>query len=186
MTRVLLTGFEPFGGSTFNTSQQLLEEVAALRTNIDTCLLPTSFIRGPRQLLKASTNDYDVILCLGESKQAQGLCLEKIAVNLIDSHMPDNDDYKADDQPIVPSGPSAYFSKLPLKQLAKELEAKGIPATVSLSAGTYVCNSVFYTLEHHLGLAHRRVGFVHVPKTDEPKAIKQLAEGLLHIIERLS
>lgn len=174
---VLLTGFAPFGGETSNPSY---EAVAALPDRIGAITLakarlPVSFAQsGPA--LEALVVDCrpDAVICVGQAGGYTGIALERVAINLRDATSPDNDGVQPVDEPVVPGGPAAYFSSLPLKDMAAALKQSGIPAFVSNSAGTYVCNNVMYTLLHLIarkGLPIRG-GFIHVPYSMEQAAAK--------------
>jgi pyroglutamyl-peptidase len=190
---VLLTGFEAFDGATSNPSR---EAVALLhgkqiegRRIIGACL-PVSFKRGPQELRKL-LRKYDpaMVLCVGLAASRSHLSLERVAVNLADARIADNDGEQPLDAPIVKHAPAAYFSSVPVKAMVSRLRGRGFKAEVSYSAGTYVCNAVFYALMHAL---RRRPGacggFIHVPPvhssqagaalTGRPRSVQEIASGL--------
>ncbi len=105
------------------------------------------------------------VLCVGQADGCTELCIERVAINLDDAGIPDNAGAQPIDQSIVPDGPTAYFSTLPIKAIVQALHTSGIPAVVSNSAGTYVCNHVFYGLLHAASSNPllRRAGFIHIP-----------------------
>ena len=166
---ILLTGFEPFGGETTNPSWTAAREAAAvLRAeghDAQAVELPCVFGEAIG-VLEAALERYspDVVLCAGQAGGRARVSLERIAINCDDARIPDNAGNAPVDEPVVPGGPAAYFSSLPLKAALAALDAAQIPAEVSQTAGTYVCNHTFYGLMHALRLrAGTRGGFVHVP-----------------------
>jgi pyroglutamyl-peptidase len=98
------------------------------------------------------------------------LSIERVAINLNDARIPDNLGEQPIDTPVVPGGPAAYFSTLPIKAMVRALREAGIPASVSQTAGTFVCNQVFYNLQHLLAGSAVRSGFIHVPALPEQAA----------------
>jgi pyroglutamyl-peptidase len=167
---VLLTGFDPFGGEAVNPSWLAVERlhgrlVAGHR--IESLQLPTSFARAPRSL-RAAIRRYrpSLVLCAGQAGGRPAISLERVAINLIDARIGDNDGAQPVDAPVVRGGPAAYFSTLPIKAMRAELSAAGIGADISQTAGTFVCNQVFYALMDTLAkmpTPRPRGGFVHVP-----------------------
>ncbi|MGA4837446.1 pyroglutamyl-peptidase I [Streptomyces sp. G45] len=176
MTRVLVTGFEPFMQDTYNPSwaaAQLLREKPPEGLEVTAVELPCVFSRSLPALRQAVLSaDPEIVLCLGLSPR-RGISIERVAINVDDSPGLDNDGAQPVDEPIVADGPAAYFSTLPIKRCAKAVHDAGIPSDVSLSAGTFVCNHVFYGLMHLLATEGkgRRGGFVHVPHTPEMPAV---------------
>jgi pyroglutamyl-peptidase len=173
MTRILLTGFEPFGSAPLNPSLQLAQHFAhegIADAEIITAILPVAARHVPQQIEQLLINhqpDWCVMLGLAEGR-AQ-LSFERIAINLADFRIPDNAGDQPIDAPIVVDGPTAYFSTLPVRAMHQASLAVGTPAELSLTAGGYVCNYGFYAARHAcetLGLA-TRVGFIHLPATPE-------------------
>lgn len=169
MTKVLLTGFEPFGGELLNPSLEALGRLSALDSvgvEVSGAVLPVVFGRA-YEVLRAAIEQRRpaVVICLGEAGGRAEITPERVAINVDDARIADNDGARPIDVPIVAGGPAAYFSTLPIKAMVASLRAKGIPASVSQSAGTFVCNHVFYRLMHLLATEWPGVrgGFVHVP-----------------------
>lgn len=165
--RVLVTGFEPFGDHTVNPSQRIVEHLADDPTfHGHTAVLPTVFSRaGQRIVSLISELRPDRVLCLGVGNGGE-IRLERIAVNVDDARMADNDGDRRAGVSIVDNGPMAYASSLPLDAMLAALQQHGIPSRISNHAGTYVCNHVFYQARHavtSLGLS-TECGFVHVPR----------------------
>jgi pyroglutamyl-peptidase len=176
VTTVLLTGFEPFEQQQVNASWAAVCAVEAAwdadaqGADLVTALLPVSFARAPRRLaeLLAEVRP-DLVVCVGEAGGRSAVGVERVAVNVQDARIPDEDGAQPVDAPVVAGGPVAYLSTLPVKAcLAAVLDA-GVPGEVSNTAGTYVCNTVAYALADLLdaGAGGVRGGFVHVPRLPE-------------------
>ena len=170
--RVLVTGFDPFGGEPVNPA---LEAVMRLPERIGgheivRRPLPTVFHRALDVLGDAvRTIRPDVLLAVGQAGGRAELSIERVAINVDDARIPDNAGQSPIDQPIVPGGPAAYFTNLPLKAMVAALREAGIPAKVSNTAGTFVCNHVFYGAMHLVATEFpaMRAGFVHIPYLPE-------------------
>lgn len=177
--KILLTGFDPFGGEAINPAY---EAVRALPERIGeaeliTLKIPTAFSRSIK-VVDEVIRQYrpDVVLCIGQSGGRSQICLEKVAINLAEARIPDNDGAQPIDQPLQKEGPDAYFATIPVKAVVERLKAEGIPAAVSYTAGTYVCNSLMYQVLHLADLHYpsMRAGFIHVPFAME-QAVRQPA-----------
>ncbi len=167
--RVLLTGFEPFGGSRVNPSQEVIRaidfgDVPISGLEVRTRVLPVEAKRGPATLLRAvDAIKPDVVLCLGESGKTAGITLERVFINLADYRIADNAGVTLRERPIVRGGPAAHFSTLPLHTMRDAIAAKEVPVEFSLSAGAFLCNHVAYALLHHVRKRRMAAGFVHLP-----------------------
>ena len=169
LVRALVTGFDPFGGEATNASHEAVCRLPSRLGHIaiNTQVLPTSYARSVPELEAAILRTRpEVVLCVGQAGDRTALNLERVAINVQDAALPDNDGARPVDMPIAPRGTPARFSTLPIKQAVAALRAAGLPAEVSNSAGTFVCNHVFYSL---MQLATRRrhrfrAGFLHVPR----------------------
>lgn len=171
LPRVLLTGFDPFGGETLNPSWLAVRQLAGRQIadhRIVAAQLPTVFgasLDALRALL--AEHDPSLVICVGQAGGRGALSLERIAINVDDARIPDNAGEQPVDRPVVPAGPAGYFTKLPIKSMLLALLRAGIAAEVSQTAGTFVCNHVFYGLLHELAsrpeLRDVRGGFIHVP-----------------------
>jgi pyroglutamyl-peptidase len=165
---VLLTGFEPFGGDSANPSGEAVQIVAQRWKGTETLIsavLPVTFAGAATRLRELiDEHEPDVIIATGLAGDRAAISIERIAVNLVDARIPDNDDAQPIDAPSVADGPAARFSTLPVKAIVRDITAAGIPAALSHTAGTFVCNHVFYTaLDAVSTRAGVRAGFVHVP-----------------------
>ncbi|WP_278439260.1 pyroglutamyl-peptidase I [Pseudomonas oryzihabitans] len=164
---LLLTGFAPFGGETLNPSWEAVRRLDGERLGDLTVVaaqLPTEFgaaLRALDELLERHRPT--LVVAVGQAGGRAELSLERIAINIDDARIPDNAGRQPIDEPVVAGGPAAYFSTLPIKAMTRVLRDAGIPAAVSQTAGTFVCNHVFYGLQHRLQGSGVRSGFIHIP-----------------------
>lgn len=168
--RILLTGFEPFGGDAVNPSAlvcRALDGQQVAHATVHAVELPCVFGRARLALDDALVATSPVlVLALGLAAGRAEISVERVAVNVDDARIADNAGAQPVDVPVVAGGPAAYFSTLPVKAIVAALGAAGLPAAVSQSAGTFVCNHVFYGLQHRLAGTGVRSGFMHVPLLD--------------------
>lgn len=166
--KVLITGFDPFGGEKINPAW---EAVRALPDNIDgievvKLQIPTVFKKSAKKLFEnIDSVKPDVVICVGQAGGRYEFSVERIAINVDDGRIPDNDGYQPVDSPVFEDGENAYFSTLPIKAIVEEVKKAGIPAAVSNTAGTYVCNHIMYSLLYYLNKNNLNIkgGFIHVP-----------------------
>lgn len=171
--KVLLTGFEPFGGDELNPTKKIVESLEGKSiegAQIVTKVLPVVFKKADKiltDLLKETKPE--IAIHLGLAAGRSSISLERVALNLMDARIPDNENYQPKDEPIRRDGNTAYFSKLPIKEIVEELRKSGIPAVVSNTAGLYVCNEVmFLSLYHSEKFGYPlKTGFIHVPYIPE-------------------
>ncbi|WP_366945604.1 pyroglutamyl-peptidase I [Polaromonas sp.] len=171
MPRILLTGFDAFGGDTLNPSWLAVQALHGRRISghqVVAAQLPTVFeasLDELERLLRAHRPA--LVICVGQAGGRTALSLERVAINVNDARIADNAAAQPVDTPVVSGGPAAYFSTLPIKAMLQALQKEGLAAEVSQTAGTFVCNHVFYGLMHMLatqrGFKRTRGGFVHVP-----------------------
>ena len=165
MTKVLLTGFEPFGTATSNPSGEIVKQISG--DNIVTANLPVTYAQSAERLLELiAEHNPDVVICLGQAEGRTQITPEKVAINLDDARLPDNAGVQRSDVKILGDGPDAYFTTLPIKEMVDAAKAAGVPASVSLSAGAFLCNHVFYVAQNNFAGTKVRSGFVHVPLMD--------------------
>jgi len=169
---VLVTGFEPFGADPSNPSWEAvrpLDGQLVAGHQVHARCLPVTF-RGSAAALEQAlaTLKPRLVICTGLAGGRARISIERVAINLIDARIPDNAGEQPVDAPVQAAGPPAYFSTLPIKAMLAALQAGQIPAEISQTAGTYVCNQLFYDLRHLLR-RHRRVraGFIHLPYSPE-------------------
>jgi pyroglutamyl-peptidase len=179
--KLLITGFEPFGGSDVNPSCEALRvlgEAPPDGIELHTALLPVEHRRGPEELLRNfEQNQPEAVICLGEAGRRMRLSIERVAVNLIDDQIPDNEGQLLVDSPVFPGGPAAYFVTLPVREMLQAILKAGVPAELSLTAGAYLCNQVLYTILHRLAEERLSIpaGFIHLPQLPEQVAALQTA-----------
>jgi len=165
MTKVLLTGFEPFGTATSNPSGEIVKQISG--DNIVTAILPVAYTQSAERLLALiAEHNPDVVICLGQAEGRTQITPEKVAINLDDARLADNEGVLRNDMKIIDAGPDGYFSTLPVNEIVEAIKAKGVPAAVSLSAGAFLCNHVFYVAQNKFAGTKVRSGFVHVPLMD--------------------
>ena len=165
MRKVLLTGFEPFGNATSNPSGEIVKQISG--DNIVTAILPVAYTQSAEQLLSLiEQHKPDVVICLGQAEGRIAITPERVAINLDDARLADNEGVLRNDVKILQDGPDAYFSTLPVNDIVAAIKAQGIPAAVSLSAGAFLCNHVFYMAQNKFVDSDVRSGFVHVPLMD--------------------
>lgn len=164
---LLLTGFAPFGGEELNPSWEAVRRLNGERLGdlpVVAAQLPTEFGAALRVLDELlDRHRPTLVVAVGQAGGRAELSLERIAINVDDARIPDNGGRQPIDEPVVPGGPAAYFSTLPIKAMVHALRAAGFPAAVSQTAGTFVCNHVFYGLQHRLQGTGVRGGFIHIP-----------------------
>jgi len=180
---ILITAFDPFGGEAVNPAQ---EAVKLLPSEIGGCRLyklvvPTVF--GEAGRLAAGAMDRlrpQAVICVGQAGGRRAVAVERVAVNLMDARIPDNAGNQPVDQPVEEGGPAAYFSTLPVKAMAQAIQEAGLPGEVSYTAGTFVCNSLLYSVLRHAEktMPSCRCCFIHVPYIPEQAAGKGGAPSL--------
>jgi pyroglutamyl-peptidase len=174
MDTLLVTGFAPFGGETVNPSFEIaraLHGTLVAGRRVVACELPCVFGDALVVLDEAVRRSRPVlVLALGQAASRAEISVERIAINVDDAPMPDNAGAQPVDRPVVEGAPAAHFSTLPVKAVVTALRAAGLPAGVSQTAGTYVCNHVFYGLQHRLAGTGVPGGFIHVPMMTEQAA----------------
>ncbi len=193
MKKLLITGFEPFGGEVINPSW---EAVLRLPSEINGYLLtklliPVVFGEAAETVIKAAYEIRpDVILCIGQAGGRSTITPELVGINLRHASIPDNCGHQPKDEPIIVGGDAAYFSKLPIRKIAESINAAGVASSVSYSAGAYVCNDVLYTLLSRYKESETRVGFIHIPYSTEQNKepsmdLNLIVKGLTAAIENI-
>jgi pyroglutamyl-peptidase len=170
---VLVTGFEPFGEHALNPSGELAKRVDGRRVGglaVRGAVLPVHHAEAaPAVAALLADSDPVAVLHLGLAEGRARLALERVAVNVMDYRLPDNAGHRACDEPCVPDGPAAYWATLPLRAILTALAAEGLPAYLSNTAGTYLCNQTLYTTLHEIARRdlRARAGFLHLPLLPE-------------------
>ncbi len=167
---LLITGFDPFGGERVNPSWLAVSRLPDTigKYSVHKMGIPTVYGEAAAKVLeKAKELQPDLILCVGQAGGRDAVTPERIAVNIRDARIPDNAGNQPRGEFVVSDGPAAYFSTVPVKEMAEAIRNAHSPAAVSNSAGAFVCNDVLYTLLHHYHGSTTRVGFIHVPYLPE-------------------
>lgn len=166
MKRLLITGFEPFGGESINPSWEVVCRLPDVigEYELTRLCLPVVFGDAANMLLDLAAELMpDVILCIGQAGGRSAITPEMVAINLRHADIPDNLGNQPRDEKIVFGGETAYFSTVPVRKMAESINAMGISSCVSYSAGAYVCNDLLYTLLNHYKNSKVSVGFIHIP-----------------------
>lgn len=178
--KLLITGFDPFGGADINPAYEAVKKLpdqigAVTMIKLE---IPTVFRKDGEVLEQAIREQKpDIVLCVGQAGGRSGITVEKVAINLMEARIPDNDGQQPLDEKVCEDGENAYFATVPVKAMVSAIQERGIPSSVSYTAGTYVCNDIMYRL---LYMAERtytgiRAGFIHVPYL--PEQVVNLPEG---------
>ncbi len=190
MGKLLITGFDAFGGENINPSWLAVEKLPPRIGDHMLCKLaiPTVFGEAARMVLEAAEEfQPDVILCVGLAGGRDAVTPERIAVNIRDARIPDNAGSQPRGEFVVPGAPAAYFATVPVEKMAQAVRDAQVPGAVSNTAGTYVCNDVMYTLLHRYAGTAVKVGFIHVPRLPEQGSpnlpLEQTVKGLEAAIE---
>ena len=176
---ILITSFEPFGGDELNASQEVMNALPDRigGAEIVKLCLPVIFGRAAELAAEAAERlRPDAIVCLGQAGKREAITPERAAINVMDAAQSDNDGFQPVDTPVIPGGPAAYFSTLPIKAMVSAMRDIGVPAQISNTAGTYVCNSLMYAMLHYTATHCPDIpcGFIHVPYLD----IQAMGEGV--------
>ena len=170
-SKVLISGFKPFGGATLNPSELLvnvLERDQIPGVELFTVILPVEFDRSAEILLeKVKQIQPDLVIAFGQAEGRTAINPEKFAINLDDARIPDNSGDERKDVVIDKNGSDSYVTTLPIEMMVDAMKRAGYPAEISLSAGAFVCNHIFYKLQKTLSGSNIRSGFVHLPLVTE-------------------
>ena len=181
--KVLVTGFEPFGGEKINPALEgvkMLED-KILGSEIVKIELPTVFKKSREILEKALEKERpDIVICVGQAGGRDKISIERVAINIDDAGIPDNGGNQPIDEPIFEDGDRAYFSTLPIKAIVSNLKENKIPAEISNSAGTYVCNHIMYSLLYNINKRYPNIlgGFIHIPYIPEQVIDRKMAPSM--------
>ena len=194
MKKLLITGFEPFGGETTNPSWEAvlrLPDVIGEYELIKLCV-PVIFGEAARIVIaEAESISADAVIAVGQAGGRAAITPELVGINLRHAEIPDNKGNQPKDEPINANGEKAYFSTLPVRRMAEAISDSGIAANVSYSAGAYVCNDLLYTLLSHFEGSKTRACFIHVPYSKEQGKepsmdLNEIKKGLLVAIENMT
>lgn len=193
MKKLLITGFEPFGGEQINPSWEVLDMLPDQIGDytLERLRIPVVFGRAAAQVVaQAERTEPDVILCIGQAGGRDAVTPELVGINLRHGSIPDNAGTQPQDEPVLSGGDCAYFSTLPVRRMVAAMTEQGVGARLSYSAGAYVCNDVLYSLLARFCGTPTRVGFIHVPYCKEQDKqpcmeMSEMARALTIAIEHL-
>ncbi|WP_027107570.1 pyroglutamyl-peptidase I [Lacticigenium naphthae] len=197
--KILVTGFDPFGGEAINPALEAVKKLpdTILGATVYKLEIPTVFHKSSEVLQSEMEKiDPDVVLCIGQAGGRYGVTPERVAINVDDARIPDNEKNQPIDEVIRPDGKTAYFSSVPVKAMVSEIKEAGIPSSVSNTAGTFVCNHILYQLLYLIDTKFQNVqgGFIHVPfipeqvvdKNNQPSMnLNDITKGLEKAIEAI-
>lgn len=194
MKKVLVTGFDPFGGESVNPALEAVRKLEGAQiagVALVTSEIPTVFGKAIIKLRELVERERpDLVICVGQAGGRSDITVERVAINIDDARIPDNEGNRPIDQPVIEGGPVAYWSTLPIKAIVQSIREAGIPASVSQTAGTFVCNHIFYGLSHLIATAYPQLrgGFIHIPFLPEQAVVKpgQPSMALAQIVEGLT
>ena len=185
MKKLLITGFDPFGGQRINPSWEAVKRLPEVIGDYEIVMLqlPTVFGKAAEMLLDAADDlRPDAILSVGQAGGRRGVTPEVVGINLREASIPDNAGQQPVNVPVAEGGPAAYFATVPVRDMVDAIRAAGIPASLSYSAGAFVCNDVLYTVLHHYAGTAVQAGFIHVPflpEQGEPSLpLEEIVRGL--------
>lgn len=166
--KVLVTGFEPFGGEKVNPSIESVKKLSNRIAGADIVKaeIPTVFYKSIKKLEELLEREKpDIVICVGQAGGRNRISIERVAINISDGNIPDNEGYQPIDEVIFEDGDTAYFSNLPIKAMVKKMNDRSIPTEVSNTAGTYVCNHIMYGLLYNINKKYPKMkgGFIHIP-----------------------
>lgn len=166
MKKLLITGFDPFGGAEINPAWEAVQRLPDTigQFSLIRLQIPTVFTEAAERVIRqAESCCPDVILSVGQAGGRSAVTPERIGINMRSASIADNRGYQPLEEPVIPGGPDGIFSPLPVAKMAQAIWDRGLPGQVSNTAGTFVCNEVLYTLLYRFQGTATRVGFIHVP-----------------------
>ncbi|WP_343291536.1 pyroglutamyl-peptidase I [Vibrio harveyi] len=171
MKKVLIIGFEPFGGESINPALEAVKRLNGRKLDggeVVMCQVPVTRYESIEAVIESiELHQPDIVITVGQAAGRTAITPERVAINVDDFRIPDNGGHQPIDEPVIPGGPDAYFTTLPIKAITRALQQENIPCQVSNTAGTFVCNHLFYGVQHYLRDKSVRHGFVHIPLLPE-------------------
>ena len=187
--KILITGFDPFDKEKINPAYEAVKLLPDKIGNAEIIKkeIPTVFGKGACEMEKAiELHSPDYVICVGQAGGRSSITIEKVGINFIDARIADNEGNQPINTAIIPDGPAAYFSSLPIRAMVENIREHGIPANISYTAGTFVCNEVMYRLLNLIDTKYHHVkgGFIHVPYTcaqaaDKPDGTASMDENII-------
>ena len=203
MIKILLTAFEPFGKDVENAAAIVCQQIPSQGADyqIEKRILPTEFAAGAQALMTAMDEVMpEIVICLGQAGGRKDVTPERVAVNLMDAPIPDNAGYQPDEVEIIPGGPTAYLTNMPIKAVMQQAKEAGYPVAISNSAGLYVCNDIFYTLMNRIAYTPANEAtpaiwgdFIHIPYLTEQQGVpegmptlptEQVVDTVMYLIQK--
>ena len=188
MKKLLITCFEPFGGETSNASAAGAEKIDDRIGDfaVEKLLLPVEFSRAAElAITKAEEIGADAIICFGQAGARNAVTPEMVALNLCYTSVPDNAGEAPQDKPVIFGAENALFATLPVRKMSQTLKENGVLSAVSYSAGTYVCNDLYFRVLHRFKDTGVRAAFIHVPRESEAFTAQKMANAVEKMIEKL-
>lgn len=166
--KVLVTGFDPFGGDKVNPAYEAVKKMPSEIAGAEIIKLEVPTVFGKSgQVVKEAIQEHqpEIVICVGQAGGRSAISFERVAINLAEARIADNEDNQPFDTPLEADGPAAYFTSLPIKAMTKNVHEHGLPAYISYTAGTFVCNDIMYRLLHLIETEFPTIrgGFIHVP-----------------------
>ncbi|EMJ3468410.1 TPA: pyroglutamyl-peptidase I [Vibrio harveyi] len=191
MKKVLITGFDPFGGESINPALEAVKRLNGRKLDggeVVMCQVPVTRYESIEAVIESiELHQPDIVITVGQAAGRTAITPERVAINVDDFRIPDNGGHQPIDEPVIPGGPDAYFTTLPIKAITRALQQENIPCQVSNTAGTFVCNHLFYGVQHYLRDKSVRHGFVHIPLLPEQDSSgNQPTMSLYVIVEGLA
>lgn len=197
--KILITGFDPFGEENINPAWEAVQRMPNYIKNVQIkkIQIPTVFEKSAQMTIEvAKQYNPDVIICIGQAGGRFGITPERIAINIDDARIPDNEGNQPIDRKIKEDGENAYFTTLPVKAIVEALRKNNIPSSLSNSAGTFVCNHIMYQMLYYTKqyMPSTKVGFIHVPflleqavnHLEQPSmSLETIIKGLVICIETI-
>ncbi len=181
MKRILLCAFDPFGGESINPALEAVKSVRFEGAEVEKCEVPTVFYKSVK-VVEERIEEFrpDAVLMIGQAGGRDKVTPERVAINISDARIADNEGNRPCDEPIVLGAPAAYFSTLPIKAIAEAMDASGIPSAISNSAGTFVCNHLMYGILNYIEERGYDcvAGFIHIPFLPEQVSDKPTVPSL--------
>lgn len=166
MKKLLITGFDPFGGENINPSWEAVKRLDGTIGNYELIKAEVHTVFGTcfnDAIAACSGQTPDAVICVGQAGGRTGLAIEVVGINLREARIADNAGNQPKNVPVIDGGPAAYFSTLPVREMVTAAETAGYPAALSFSAGAFVCNDLLYSMLHHFDKTNTRTAFIHVP-----------------------
>lgn len=181
--KILVTGFDPFGGESVNPAYEAVKRLddKVAGAEIVKVEIPTVFNKSIKRLDEAIERENpDIVICVGQAGGRYDITVERVAININDAPIEDNEGNMPIDEPIFEDGKPAYFSQLPIKAMVQKIREGNIPANISNTAGTYVCNHIMYGLHYLIDKKYPNIkgGFIHVPFLPEQVVDKRATASM--------